>query len=193
MIKIGAVVLAAGLSSRMGQPKMLLPWKNSLVIQSIVQTLTLCNLAEIIVVTGAYHKEIEAALSNWSIRTAYNLNYGNGEMLLSFQVGLRKLKYVDAVLLVLGDQPQIQASTIEEMLTQYTGQTILIPSYKMRRGHPWIINRSVWSDIISLHPPRTLREFLNQHNDQIHYLDIDTPSILNDMDTPEDYKKLLTS
>jgi CTP:molybdopterin cytidylyltransferase MocA len=59
----------------------------------------------------------------------------------------------------------------------------------MKRGHPWLVTRSLWKEILELRPPSTLRDFLNKYSDAIHYVTVDTPSILADLDTPEDYRK----
>jgi len=63
------------------------------------------------------------------------------------------------------------------------------PSYQMRRGHPMLFHRSLWPEILALHPPQTLRDLLLAHAERIHYVTVDTPTILQDVDTPEDYLK----
>lgn len=190
METISAIVLAAGLSIRMGRPKMLLPWNHSTIIQTVVQSLVECKLEQIIVITGAYHKEIEILLKSTPAKIVFNPNFENGEMLNSFQTGLRAIEGARAALLMLGDQPQIQKETINNVITSYTDQYILMPSFQMRRGHPWIIHQSAWSEILALKPPETLRDFMQKHNDQIGYVNIDTATILQDLDTPEDYQKI---
>jgi molybdenum cofactor cytidylyltransferase len=65
---------------------------------------------------------------------------------------------------------------------------IIVPSYKMRRGHPWIIERSMWQAVLELQPRDSLRTFLSQRRDMIDYLAVDTESILLDLDTPLDYQ-----
>ncbi len=191
MINIGAVILAAGLSSRMGQPKMLLQWKNSTVIETVVHTVMASTLQKIVVVTGSHRDEIKSLLELLPVELVFNPDFANGEMLVSFQKGLRALSDCDAAMLFLGDQPQIQIRTVEQLIADYSGQAILIPSYNMKRGHPWIINQNIWNDIFSLHPPQSLRDFVKLHQAQIHYIDVDAPEILQDMDTAEDYHKLL--
>jgi molybdenum cofactor cytidylyltransferase len=59
----------------------------------------------------------------------------------------------------------------------------------MRRGHPWLVARALWSEIFELQPPASPRDFLNKHAGEIHYINIDSESILADLDTPEDYQK----
>jgi len=68
---------------------------------------------------------------------------------------------------------------------------LIIPSFQMRRGHPWLVGRSLWPALNSLSEDQTMRDFLRQQQSNIHYLVVDTPSILQDMDTPEDYQSAL--
>jgi molybdenum cofactor cytidylyltransferase len=58
----------------------------------------------------------------------------------------------------------------------------------MKRGHPWLVARSLWSQILAIKSPETPRDFINQYADEIQYVEVDTPSILADLDTPEDYQ-----
>lgn len=113
-------------------------------------------------------------------------------MTLSVQEGLKHtLPNTQAALITLGDQPQILSSTVHSILTAYqTGAHPLIaPSYQMRRGHPWLVDRSFWDELLNLSAPQTLRDFFLSHAEQIHYLVVDTPTILKDLDTPEDYQR----
>lgn len=57
----------------------------------------------------------------------------------------------------------------------------------MHRGHPWLIEKSYWNEVLELVPPNTLRNFLQMHNDVIEYLEVDAPSVLQDLDTQNDY------
>jgi molybdenum cofactor cytidylyltransferase len=59
----------------------------------------------------------------------------------------------------------------------------------MRRGHPWLIARSLWPEVQNLLSGNTLRDLLNAHTEQLHYLDVKTSSILQDLDTPQDYQR----
>jgi molybdenum cofactor cytidylyltransferase len=65
---------------------------------------------------------------------------------------------------------------------------LIVPSFQMRRGHPWLVERSLWSEILGLLPPESPRDFLNRHAAEILYVEVDTPAILADLDTPQDYQ-----
>jgi CTP:molybdopterin cytidylyltransferase MocA len=59
----------------------------------------------------------------------------------------------------------------------------------MQRGHPWLVARPLWDDLLELKPPKTPRDFLKKHARKIQYVTVDSPSIIEDLDTPEDYLK----
>ncbi len=187
-----AVILAAGLSSRMGQPKMLLPWGSHTVIEQVIRTIIEGGLQSPVVVTGAGHEIIRTLLEEYPVQAVFNPLYADGEMLHSFQVGIAALEIdCPAALIVLGDQPQIQVETVRAILHEYetNPSPLIIPSYQMRRGHPWLVRQELWAEILAIQPPVTLRDFLKKHAGDIHYLNLDSATILADMDTPEDYQK----
>jgi molybdenum cofactor cytidylyltransferase len=190
--QISAIVLAAGASRRMGQSKMLLPWGDSTVIRKVLDTLLEAGVTEPVVVTGRTSTEIHQELASLTVRWAHNPDFEHTEMLQSLQIGLRQLPpSCDAFLVVLGDQPQIEPAIVRQILQQAAGSNsaLTIPSYQMRRGHPWLIKKSLWEDLASLDKSATLRQFLNQHAAQIEYQNVDSDSVLMDLDTPEDYAR----
>lgn len=193
---ITAIVLAAGKSSRMGRPKMCLPWGETTVIGQVVQTLAAGGVSKIIVVTGGAQAEVLAALgeirSAISVENVFNPGYADGEMLLSLQIGLHKLEAgIDAAMVALGDQPQIQEGIVRKLLQAYgkTRAPLIVPSYQLRRGHPWIVARSLWNEILALADPATMRDFLIAHQALIHYVSVENDSVLRDLDTPADYTR----
>jgi molybdenum cofactor cytidylyltransferase len=188
--KIGAIVLAAGESKRMGRPKLVLPWEESTVIGHIIHVLEQVDLDEILVVTGGSSKLVENALSGYQVRTILNPAYREGEMLSSVKVGLNNLgSEIEAALITLGDQPSIQLKVVKLIIKFYrsSGSSLVVPSYEMRRGHPWLVDKKLWSEILKLDYRFTLRDFLNANQGNINYIGVDTNSILLDIDTPDDY------
>lgn len=200
---ISAIILAAGESRRMGQPKMLLPWGNVSVLEHVISVFVKAGIEDILVVTGAVREQIEEAVvkygKHYPVRSVHNRNYSHGEMLSSLQCGLSALAHpplpsaervIAAALVGLGDQPQVQERSVRLVCEAFmqTKSPLVIPSFQMRRGHPWLVARPLWAELLKIHPPQSARNFLNSHTGDIHYVNTDTPSIFADLDTPEDYQ-----
>jgi molybdenum cofactor cytidylyltransferase len=192
---ISAIVLAAGLSTRMGQPKQLLPYGDHTVIEQVISVLLAAPVDEVLVVTGHERSAVEAVLSRWPVHVVFNPDYADQDMLSSAQAGLRAVSCASqAVLLALGDMPAIQGDVISRLIQAYheTGDDyIYIPSYRMRAGHPVLVPRSYWQTILCLPPADTLRSALRARTTRVEWVVVDTPSILRDMDTPEEYEREL--
>ena len=187
---ISAVVLAAGLSKRMGHQKMLLPWGNTTVIEKVIRTLIDSGIDDIHIVVGGLHKELKKILREYQLGYVINKDYRNGEMLTSVKHGIESLQTnTEAALIVLGDQPQIESSIVQAILNRFKSShnPIIVPSYQMKRGHPVLISRQLWKSLLMLHPPKTLRDFLNENNKLIDYLLVNNDSVIQDLDTPDDY------
>jgi len=189
-----ALVLAAGLSTRMGQPKLLMDWGGKTVLQTVLSTLHSCGITKIHTVLGANRELIQKSILAlpFPVEMVFNPDFANGEMTDSIRVGIRTLpKDATAALIVLGDQPHMRIETVSGVLETYgnTGAKIIVPSYNYRRGHPWLIDRTLWSELENLNPSYTLRDFLRRYQHEIHYFNVDSPSVLQDLDTPQDYQQ----
>lgn len=196
---IAALILAAGQSKRMGKPKMSLRWGKTTVLGQVIATLQTAGVEKIVIVTGSAREQVETLIAQrrkeapqWqeALFTIFNEQYTSGEMLSSVQVGLKTLSE-DAALIAPGDHPLVQIKSIQLIIQEYyrTGSSLIVPSFQMQRGHPWLVARFHWDEIIQMSPPETLRDFLNRHAREIHYIEVDDPGILQDLDTPEDYTK----
>jgi molybdenum cofactor cytidylyltransferase len=160
-------------------------------LQTVITTFQFAGINDILVITGGAHLQVDALVGR-SVQTAFNENYAQGEMLSSIQTGLKiKMSEARAVLIALGDQPQIQAKSIRQILQMYkkTGASLIVPSYQLHRGHPWLVARELWTEILEMPLGETSRDFLNRHTQDILYVQSDSPTILQDLDTPEDYLK----
>jgi molybdenum cofactor cytidylyltransferase len=190
---ISAILLAAGLSSRMGQPKLLLPWGGTTVLGQVVSTFAAAGMEAIVVVTGGAREQVERLAAElakeYPVRTVYNPEYECGEMLSSIQAGLAVLdSQARAALIGLGDQPQVREETVRHICAAFVKNKspLVIPSFQNRRGHPWLAARPLWPKILALPISTTPRQFLNTYAGQVEYVAADE-SILQDLDTPEDY------
>ncbi|MBN2471170.1 MAG: putative selenium-dependent hydroxylase accessory protein YqeC [Anaerolineae bacterium] len=191
---VAAIVLAAGMSSRMGKLKVLLPWGKQTVLDAIIRQLHIARLSEIVVVTGRESDRVASHAAQYAAHVVHNADYASGEMLSSLQAGLRALdSRVSAALVALGDQPQIQSYVVARMLDAYArqGSKLVIPSFQMRRGHPVLFDRSLWQPLLELPADGMPRDVVNAYQDQIVYVNVNTDSIIRDIDTLEDYRAAL--
>jgi molybdenum cofactor cytidylyltransferase len=179
----------------MGQPKQLLPIGRHTIIEQVVTTLLDSPVDEVVVVTGCEQARVSAVLAAYPVRCVFNPDFAAGEMISSVQVGLHALGTdVTAALLAVGDQPQIERRIVEQVLAAWrTGpaERIVIPSYQMRRGHPICLPRNVWPAVWALGWQDSLRSLWRDYAGRIEHIVVDTPSILGDLDTPNDYCQLL--
>jgi molybdenum cofactor cytidylyltransferase len=190
---ISAIILAAGESRRMGQPKLLLPWDDTTVLGQVVATFAAADISDILVVTGGARQQVEELVMDLAIkfpvRAVYNPEHARGEMLSSIQAGLTALGAEPcAALIGLGDQPQVREATIRNICNAFlrSQSPLVFPSFDHHRGHPWLASRSFWPDILALSISTNPRQFLNTYTGPIEYVQADD-SILQDLDTPEDY------
>lgn len=192
---ISAIILAAGKSRRMGEQKLLMRWGDTTVIEHVISVFVAAGLDEILVVTGSHRRETESTISamqiNIPVKNVFNEEFSTGEMLSSIQCGLRELSkgLAKAALIALGDQPQVRRGSVRMVCEAFRqrGGPLVVPSFQMRRGHPWLVEKRLWGEILELHPPHTPRDFLNKYSDQIKYVKVNDPGILADFDTPEEY------
>ena len=200
---ISAIVLAAGLSTRMGRLKQLLPYGDYTVIEQVVSVLLASSVGrvppawvdEVLVITGHQRTAVEAALIRWPVQAVFNPHYTDGGMLSSVQVGLRAVAVESqAALLALGDMPALESHVVCQLIRAYCrtgGEAVCIPSYQMQAGHPVLVPRSYWSAILALPLEASLRSVLRAQDTHVEWVVVDTSSVLRDMDTPEDYRREL--
>ena len=190
---ICAVVLAAGLSRRMGVQKLLLPFGGKTVIGHIVDQLLASAVDEVHVVVGHQARRVRRELSDRHVSIVNNPDYESG-MLSSVRCGLRALpQQCRAVLVALGDQPSITSALIDQMLQSFatTEKRILVPFYNGRRGHPVLFSESYRGEILTHYDDVGLRGLLHAHPDEVLELAVSTSEVLSDMDCPEDYRREL--
>jgi molybdenum cofactor cytidylyltransferase len=190
---ICAVVLAAGLSSRMGVQKLLLPFDGKTVIGHIVDQIIVSSIDKVYAVVGHEPERISAELSGRAVSIVNNPDYKSG-MLSSVRSGLQNLpEKCQAVMVVLGDQPSITAELIDQMLKSFTTteKNILVPLYEGKRGHPLLFSSLYRDEILTHYDDVGLRGLMHNHPEQVFELTVSTASVLCDMDYPEDYQREL--
>lgn len=189
--KVSAVILAAGKSTRMGQQKLLMPYQNSTIIKSIVDKSLNSSAVQTIVVLGSHKDEIKKELNNYNVNFIENKLFEIG-MLSSIQAGLSAVdKKSDGILVLLGDQPMVSEIIINQLITSFqkTTKGLIIPTYNGKRGHPVLIHSKYKDSIHQLNTAIGLRELFLNNGKDILEVEVQSDSILKDIDTPEDYKR----
>ena len=190
---IWAIILAGGESKRMGKPKMLLPYGEKSIIETVIDNALQSQIDNTLVVLGAANIKISENIKNYPAKTTVNPNYRQG-MLSSIQWGFNFLpEDATAAMILLGDQPSIPTFVIDKVIESHykSAKGIILPACGSRRGHPILIDLKYKSDINHLSDEIGLRGLLYDHPDDIEEIEVDTPSIHNDIDTAEDYKRSL--
>ncbi|MFH1716223.1 MAG: nucleotidyltransferase family protein [Planctomycetota bacterium] len=190
---ICAVVLAAGLSRRMGVQKLLLPFGGKTVVAHIVDQLLASCVDEVHVVVGHQGRQVSAELSGRKVTIIENPDYESG-MLSSARCGLAHLpQQCSAILVALGDQPSITSQLIDKMLLTFKAaeKRILVPLYNGRRGHPLLFSQIYRDEILANYDDVGLRGLLHAHPEDVFELAVSSSAVLSDMDCPEDYRREL--
>lgn len=194
---IGAIVLAAGQSRRMGVNKLLMPWQGTTIIQHILEQLHAAHIHPIVMVIGKKNNRINSIITENGIFSIANPNFTDGSMLHSVQIGIREIlkSSVHGMLIVLGDQPSIEISKIQQLVQKFkfSDKKMVVPEYGGHKGHPWIISTDAAREVLKLDEPETLRTFLKTHQSDIEYMTVSDSSVLSDIDTLGDYKKQITN
>jgi molybdenum cofactor cytidylyltransferase len=186
---IWGIVLAAGASTRMKKQKLLLPFNGKTIIETVISTAISALKKNIFVILGANGDEISKEISGLHVNWVRNQRFSEG-MLSSVICGFNSLPLdTDAVLIFLGDQPQIKKEVSFKLIDAYrnTGSGIIIPVFNAKRGHPVLIDYRYKSEIERLDPKKGLRQLMEKFSNDIYEIDCGMPEILRDLDTPQDY------
>jgi molybdenum cofactor cytidylyltransferase len=193
--RVGAIVLAGGSSSRMGEAKQLLPLADTTVLERTLGNLIDSNVDEIVLVLGSSAETIRERLAESSarhLRILVNPDYDQG-MATSLRAGLAVLdKNIEAALIVLADQPFVRAETFDRIIDQYrrSDAQIVIPMFQGLRGNPVLLDRSVFLEVMALRGDIGCRAIFGNHLDGIINEEVNDVGILLDIDNKDDYEML---
>ena len=186
----GAVVVAAGMSSRMGDFKPMLSIGSISVAQRVVATLKQAGAARVVVVTGYNAEELERHLASSGVVFLRNENYRTTHMFDSALIGLRYLRdKCRQVLFTPVDIPLFTAATVDALLT--SGAELACPVCGGTRGHPILMSANVIDRVLEDSGEGGLSGALSRCGVPMTLVEVDDPGILHDADTPEDYRELL--
>jgi molybdenum cofactor cytidylyltransferase len=192
---VGAILLAAGTSSRMGQAKQLLPLGSSTVLAQTLEHARAAGVAEVVLVLGSSADSIRHQLPQTlldGVKVVVNHSYEQG-MASSLRSGLSALDpQTAAALILLGDQPFTLPQTLDRILQAYrdSGAQIVIPTHQGTRGNPVLLDRSLFSEAMALEGDVGCRAIFKNHLGGIVNVEVEDIGILLDLDNREDYERL---
>ena len=189
---ISAILLAAGESNRMGQPKQLMPFGQITIVERTIDNLLNSAVSETIVVLGYKDEEIRKTIAGKPIKIAMNPDYQQG-MSTSIIAGLKQVdKRARAVLIALGDQPFVNSQTITSLVEAFIANNrgILIPVYQGRRGNPVIFAIEYKGELLNLKGDVGGREIIELHPDDVLEVAVNCEGVLLDIDTMENYNSI---
>ncbi len=190
--EVSAVVLAAGMSRRMGTPKQLLRLAGETILEHTLKNVRASAVSEIVLVLGFAADSVEKEISTERVKIVHNQDYQHG-MGTSLRIGLAAVDArSNAALIVLADQPFVRPETINQLIAyhQESRPQITIPMYKGFRGNPVLLDRSVFAELQSLTGDVGCRAIFGSHVESIRKLPVDDIGILLDIDSQEEYQKL---
>ncbi len=189
--RVAGIILAAGMSTRMGQLKQLLPLGGRAAIEWIAEVVGQ-RLDEVVVVLGHRAEEIAPVLAAYPVRWVVNADYQTG-MLSSVQRAVRAVDTEADYLICLGDQPRLSGAVVEQVLQarKQVGEGIIIPTANGKRGHPVLICNAYRAEILGLPLDVGLNAVTRGHPEDTYELPVAEEAILTDMDTPADYRREL--
>jgi molybdenum cofactor cytidylyltransferase len=195
-MSVAGVVLAAGASERMGRSKALLDFRGVPFVVRILEALEALDMKPRLVVLGPDAPRIRPSLATHECVIVEQADVGAGEI-ASLRAALATLEPVrpSAVLAWPVDLPHVRVSTIERLLERYrlSPAPAVVPSFAERRGHPVLWDRALFAEL-SDSPAATrhgARAVLLAHESELATVPVDDPAVIDDLNTPEDYERLV--
>ncbi len=186
---IWAIVLAAGISSRMGKPKLLMPWGDHTMIEEVVDQVVAAEYDGIVVVLGEWWEEMQECLDDRDVKFARNLNFRSG-VAGSIKAGVAFLdSTATAFAIVLGDQPNIKAKTHKLVMANFrkAKKGVCVPVYDGVIGHPVIFSAEYRSRMFGLQGDSGARRLVEGNKDDLAQLELKAPEIVGSINTQNDY------
>jgi molybdenum cofactor cytidylyltransferase len=191
----GLIILAAGNSSRMGEPKQLLPFEGKTFLQCTIDAALGSKATSKVVVLGADKDEIKKSFRADSIPVIHNPEWEKG-MASTMQKGLQyltKFKKLDQVILVLCDQPFVHSGILDSLidLQESTGKGIVACKYADTLGVPALFTQQYFEEMMGLKNSEGAKKVIYNHLNDVAELDFAKGAV--DIDTYEEYEELMSN
>lgn len=185
---IAGVILAAGASSRMGEPKALLEYQGETFLHRLA--ITMAQVCGRVVVVLGYTADLVRTAVPPGAETTVNPAPERG-MLSSLQCGLRAVGDSQAVLFLPVDYAGLRSETLTRIADEAGTAEIVVPVFEERHGHPVCISRAIVAELLALPSNAQARDVIRRHRGSTRYIVVDDAGVVNDVDTPEDYRALV--
>lgn len=191
---LSLIILAAGKSTRMrGRNKLLVKVEGKPIIRRVVEASLKSKVDEVIVVLGWEADKIKEVLGDLPCRLVLNRDYEKGQS-DSVKAGLREVGQTTQAILVLpGDVAMIDPQSINLVIEEYARRKtpIVIAAHKGRPGHPILLAKQLFGEIEKIGEPTFgLKAVVKKHSENIRLVEAGSTNVLQDIDLPEDLKKL---
>lgn len=194
-MKVNGLILAAGMSRRMGDFKPLLKINNKTMIQQSIDSMLTAGADRVTVVLGYQGEKIEEVLRsngylNENVTIVYNKDYETTQMLDSVKIGVNSIGNCDAFYLLPGDMPAISKNTFLKVRNtmEQTKAKVVFPTIDGYRKHPPLISSKLINDILNFNSDGGLRELWKDFDSQIVTVPVDDTGCNLDVDTKIQYK-----
>lgn len=191
----GIVILAAGNSSRLGQPKQLLAYKNTSLLNNTILQASLVQNTAIIVVTGANHELVEKEITTSKTTIIFNPNWQSG-MSTSISKGLTELlrlyPEIEKCIFAVCDQPFVTTAIFENLISEHNKNNngIVASAYSDTLGTPVLFHKKYFNELQELKGQEGAKKIINKFRDDTVSISFEKGNI--DIDTEEDYLKLIS-
>jgi molybdenum cofactor cytidylyltransferase len=190
---ISLVVLAAGMSTRFGENKMLYPIDGEPMVRRVVNAALSSSVNEVIVVVGFEAEKVKEALKGSGCKVVENPDYATGGQSSSVRCGVRQVnEEAEAVMILPGDVAFIAPDIIDKVVEVYRSKRakVVVASHRGKPGHPILFDRSLIPEILRIDEAGYgLKAVVNRHKADVVYVEADTPNVLLDVDKKADLSR----
>jgi molybdenum cofactor cytidylyltransferase len=195
---LSAIVLAAGMSTRMGQNKLLLDFKGKSLIVHAVDTLLASEIDEVVVVLGNEADKLREKLRGRQVRMVVNPDFREG-LSTSVRAGVSALsRQASGIMIYLADQPLLEPADVNRILQEFAhakevGKSIVVPFFDGQRGNPVLLDSSFREAILGVVGDVGCKGVIRRHPDKVFVVEMENDHVIRDVDNIEEYTQIVSS